>query len=161
MLEQRHNDLVAREGEMPCYFFNSFFIPKLLGTDAQSYDYAGVKRWTKKFDLFSCKRVFFPVNIVDTHWTLVMADLERKELAYFDGYGDDGESYLRGIRQYLRDEHEAEKGVPLPDEFTFVDTLSVTPVQRDAACSSRSTRTTVLGLPLNFSQADIPTCAAR
>ncbi|KAH8070918.1 hypothetical protein JL721_4835 [Aureococcus anophagefferens] len=160
MLEQRHNDLVAREGEMPCYFFNSFFIPKLLGTDAQSYDYAGVKRWTKKFDLFSCKRVFFPVNIVDTHWTLVMADLERKELAYFDGYGDDGESYLRGIRQYLRDEHEAEKGVPLSDEFTFVDTLSVTPVQRDAnSCGvfvAFYANYLSLGLPLNFSQADIP-----
>ncbi|EGB02512.1 hypothetical protein AURANDRAFT_35184, partial [Aureococcus anophagefferens] len=122
--------------------------------------YAGVKRWTKKFDLFSCKRVFFPVNIVDTHWTLVMADLERKELAYFDGYGDDGESYLRGIRQYLRDEHEAEKGVPLPDEFTFVDTLSVTPVQRDAnSCGvfvAFYANYLSLGLPLNFSQADIP-----
>ncbi|KAH8093625.1 hypothetical protein JL720_4772 [Aureococcus anophagefferens] len=34
MLQQRDAALVADEGEKPSHFFNSFFIPKLMGTDA-------------------------------------------------------------------------------------------------------------------------------
>ena len=160
MLQQRDAALVADEGETPSHFFNSFFIPKLMGTDARSYNYAGVKRWTKKFDLFSRKRVFAPVNVGNMHWCLIMVDFELQQVRYFDSMGGGGDAYLRAMIQYLKDEHLAKKGAPLPGHWEPVRTTDDTPRQLNGYdCGVFATfcaHYASLGAPLDFSQADIP-----
>ncbi|KAH8049907.1 hypothetical protein JL722_11691 [Aureococcus anophagefferens] len=160
MLQQRDAALVADEGEKPSHFFNSFFIPKLMGTDARSYNYAGVKRWTKKFDLFSRKRVFAPVNVGNMHWCLIMVDFELQQVRYFDSMGGGGDAYLRAMIQYLKDEHLAKKGAPLPGDWQPVRTTDDTPRQLNGYdCGVFATfcaHYASLGAPLDFSQADIP-----
>ncbi|KAH8049610.1 hypothetical protein JL721_11646 [Aureococcus anophagefferens] len=160
MLQQRDAALVADEGEKPSHFFNSFFIPKLMGTDARSYNYAGVKRWTKKFDLFSRKRVFAPVNVGNMHWCLIMVDFELQQVRYFDSMGGGGDAYLRAMIQYLKDEHLAKKGAPLPGDWQPVRTTDDTPRQLNGYdCGVFATfcaHYAPLGAPLDFSQADIP-----
>ena len=49
------------EGFGRSHFFSSFFYTKL--TERGSYNFANVRRWTRKFDLFSRDKVFVPVNV--------------------------------------------------------------------------------------------------
>ena len=51
LLQERDDRLCAQtKGRLPCRFFNSFFMNKLLD-EGRGYNYAGVRRWTKKFDV--------------------------------------------------------------------------------------------------------------
>ncbi|RYY81265.1 hypothetical protein EON63_15830 [archaeon] len=60
------------------HYFNSFFLTKLL--ENNTYTYSQVRRWTKKFDLFSKDKVFIPVNISNTHWTLCVVYVQKREI---------------------------------------------------------------------------------
>ena len=52
LLQERDALVCASDSSRkPCHFFNSFFFTKLL--ENGSYNYRQVKRWTKRFDLFS------------------------------------------------------------------------------------------------------------
>ena len=59
------------------HFFNSFFVHRLLITDNR-YNYANVKRWTKKFKVFEKHKIFFPINLSNTHWTLAVILMKLK-----------------------------------------------------------------------------------
>ena len=58
MLHERNN-LRCR---IPAHFFNTFFY-SLLYNRSNVYNYEAVKRWSRKFDLFSKSRVYIPVNL--------------------------------------------------------------------------------------------------
>jgi Ulp1 family protease len=63
----------------PCHFFDSFFVAKLMGADAQSYSYKGVQRWTKYVNLFENRFVLAPVNVGNLRKRM-MADILAKNL---------------------------------------------------------------------------------
>jgi sentrin-specific protease 1 len=44
---------------------NSFFYTKLVNA---GYQYAGVRRWTKKVDVFEHDVIIVPINISNAHW---------------------------------------------------------------------------------------------
>ena len=91
---------------------NSFFL--LMLVDAKkTYIYENVREWTKKFDVFACDKLFFPCNISNTHWTMVVIFMQQKRICYYDslaGEGVQGLKYLEGLRQWLADEHVTKKG---------------------------------------------------
>jgi len=49
-----------------------------------------VKRWTKNIDIFTLEKIFIPINITNTHWTLVFIDIVLKTIIYYDSYRHDG-----------------------------------------------------------------------
>ena len=126
------------------------------------YTYANVRRWTKKTDIFAKRRVFFPVNLSNTHWTLLVADMQRRELTYVDSMGGRGAKYTSALLRYLKEEHLDKKKCELPDAagWTVVPGSSTgCPQQANGidcgvftivAADHLSER-----LPLNYSQADI------
>lgn len=66
MLKER-NDLL-REGTpdmLPSYFFNSFFMERLMILD-NGYTYNNVRRWTKKIDVFAHEKVRHNIRTVST-----------------------------------------------------------------------------------------------
>lgn len=129
LLQERDAKVCAADSSRkPCHFFNSFFIPKLMG-EAGGYNYRQVKRWTKRFDLFSRGKVFAPVNVGNMHWCLVMVDMDRKEIRYFDSMGAGGEPCLKNMKRYLEDEHRAKKGAELGGGWTLTRTTRDTPRQ--------------------------------
>ena len=80
LLQERDDRLCAQtKGRLPCRFFNSFFMNKLLD-EGRGYNYAGVRRWTKKFDVFAHRMLFFPVNISNTHWCLAVVHVTEKRV---------------------------------------------------------------------------------
>jgi Ulp1 family protease len=78
----------------PSLFLNSFFIQKLLGIDHNVFSYNQVMRWfvtTCKerfgedgFTVFDFEKIFVPVNISNTHWTLLVLYRDLREIKYFD-----------------------------------------------------------------------------
>jgi Ulp1 family protease len=91
------------------HFFNSFFMDKLLGDGHVGYCYNGVARWTKKFDVFQMDKIFFPVNISNTHWTMAVVLISRKEIHYYNSMKDAGTRYKRGLLRWLGDESKSKK----------------------------------------------------
>ena len=53
--------------------------------------------------------------------------MEKKRIEIFDSMGGSGRVYLDALFQYIKDEHMAKKGSPLPDE----DQWELVPTQRD------------------------------
>ena len=83
------------------YYFNSFFMAKLL--EKGMYDFSRVHKWTKKFNVFEKERIFFPINIGNTHWTLLVLFVQEKKICYYDSMSGRGNRYLNAIMQWLED----------------------------------------------------------
>ena len=158
LLQERDALVCASDGSRkPCHFFNSFFFTKLL--ENGSYNYRQVKRWTKRFDLFSRSKVFAPVNVGNMHWCMVMFDVARKEVRYFDSMGAGGEPYLKAMKRYLEDEHRTKKGSELEGGWTLTRTTRDTPRQTNGydcgVFASFCAHYMSLQEQLDFSQDDI------
>ena len=41
-------------------------------------------------DIFSKKKIFIPINIGNSHWTLLLIDLMIKTISYYDSYRNGG-----------------------------------------------------------------------
>ena len=67
---------------------NTYFTSWLLGRNADEYNPELVKGWLKKSpfpNLFTkYRRLFFPLSFKDNHWALVMVDLTKNQVVYFD-----------------------------------------------------------------------------
>jgi len=85
------------------YFFNSFLITRLLDTYGE-YRFDQVCRWTKKFShILDYDKIFFPININNTHWTLAVIYIQRQEVIYYCSMHGNGEKYLVGLKKWLQD----------------------------------------------------------
>ena len=100
---------------VPSYFFNSFFITKLLKCD-HGYKYDNVKRWTKTFDIFAMDKIFFPVNINNSHWAMAVVYMRKKRICYYDSLSCDGSIYLEGLMRWIKDEGTHRNGGMVVDE---------------------------------------------
>lgn len=63
------------------HFFSSFFVERLLVTD-KKYNFDNVTRWTKKFHIREKNKIFFPINLSNTHWALAVVYMIRKVSQY-------------------------------------------------------------------------------
>ncbi len=89
-----------------CYIFSTFFYTRLLsgGHDRDTYDYAGVRRWTRCVDVFSFDRLLVPINLSNTHWALAMIEPHHLRLVYYDSLGGTGKGVLQTLLRWLQDE---------------------------------------------------------
>jgi len=102
------------------YCFDTYFYQKL-----ENCGYDSLERWTKHVDIFSKRRVFFPINIKVNnfaHWILIMADMEYQQVVYFDSLENHYRFDIHGdILGYLVLEHRQKLGKPLPlEDWTLV-----------------------------------------
>ena len=85
------------------YFFNSFFMERLLVTN-QEYRFDNVRRWTSKLDdLRLYHRLLFPINFNNHHWTLGAVDFVRKEVVYYDSLRGEGSQYTEALLHWVKD----------------------------------------------------------
>ncbi|KAF2369185.1 Ulp1 protease family C-terminal catalytic domain [Trinorchestia longiramus] len=80
------------------YAFNTFFYPKLV-----KIGFSGVKRWTKKVDIFSYDLLLVPVHL-GMHWCLATINTKDKVITYYDSMLGDNTQCLHELRKYLADE---------------------------------------------------------
>ncbi|CAD5206756.1 unnamed protein product [Bursaphelenchus okinawaensis] len=85
------------------YVFNTFFYKTL-----SERGFAGVKRWTRKVDVFSYDVILIPVHM-GNHWCMSMIDFTRQGIFYFDSLGGKNTTCLRLLGNYLMEEHMDKK----------------------------------------------------
>ncbi|XP_007420694.1 sentrin-specific protease 2 isoform X1 [Python bivittatus] len=104
-------NLLVERNKMPgypvLYAFSTFFYSKLSCTG-----YNAVKRWTKEVDLFQHDIILVPIHI-RVHWALVVIDLRRKTIKYFDSMGQNGNRICMRLLQYLQEESKAKKNLDI------------------------------------------------
>ncbi|AXI23881.1 C-terminal catalytic domain [Cardinium endosymbiont of Sogatella furcifera] len=81
------------------YAFNTYFFTKLSQKD-QSYQ--TMKNWIKKIDLFSYDIVLVPIHL-GNHWCLVVIDLRKKTIRYYDSLGNANDGGLKKLLQFFTD----------------------------------------------------------
>ncbi|NXU68572.1 SENP2 protease, partial [Horornis vulcanius] len=74
-----------KEGYPAVYAFNTFFYVKLSSTSHRE-----VKRWTQGVNIFEHDIIFVPIHL-RAHWTLLVVDLRKKTIKYFDSLGHRGD----------------------------------------------------------------------
>jgi hypothetical protein len=73
---------------MRIHIFSSYFFTLLFKSG--QYRFKDVQRWTRKIDIFTLEKIFIPVNITNSHWTLVLIDILFKTIYYYDSLRTDG-----------------------------------------------------------------------
>ena len=72
----------------PDFFISTYFTSKLFGTYLTKFDVAAVECFGNRnpfCQLFnSYRKLFFPINHSNLHWTLVEVNLEAKTITHFD-----------------------------------------------------------------------------
>jgi hypothetical protein len=132
LLLARDNELIAAGfPRRKSHIFSSFFMQKLLDDDKR-YNYANIKRWSKKFDIFSLDKAIFPINVGHTHWTLGVCFMQKKEIHYYDSMSGGGKRYLDAMLRWIVDEGREKKGIEVnPDEYKLIAQHNLTPQQRN------------------------------
>lgn len=133
MLQERDDILCKSNSErLGCHFFNSFFIDRLGGT-GRGYNYMNVRRWSRKFDVFALDKIFCPVNLHNTHWTLLVIYMQRREAVYYDSMSGSGREQLDHVKQWLTDEHKDKKKADydISDWKFYSADQTTTPQQRN------------------------------
>jgi len=92
------------------HVFNTFFYPKIMKTG-----HAGVKRWTRKVDIFAVDVILVPVHL-EMHWCLAVIDFKNKEIVYYDSLKGNNPSCIQGLKKYLADESMDKKKKPFDFE---------------------------------------------
>ncbi|KAL7074754.1 hypothetical protein ACQ4LE_006116 [Meloidogyne hapla] len=96
------NLIVARSkvnGTLPrVYAFNTFFYKNLC-----QKGFAGVKRWTRKVDIFDNQMILVPVHL-GNHWCMAVIDFEERKIDYYDSLLGENFRCLELLREYLLQE---------------------------------------------------------
>lgn len=77
---------------------NTFFLPRLLDNG-----YSGVRRWTRKVDIFSFDIIPVPVH-KGIHWCMAIIHLKNKTIKYYDSMGAPNNQALNALAEYLKSE---------------------------------------------------------
>ncbi|XP_073929533.1 sentrin-specific protease 5 isoform X2 [Castor canadensis] len=123
------------------HFFNSFFHRQLV-----TKGYNGVKRWTKKVDLFKKSLLLIPIHL-EVHWSLITVTLSNRIISFYDSQGIHFKFCVENIRKYLLTEAR-EKNRP---EF----------LQGWQTAVTKYCKCLALDQPFQFSQEDMPRVRKR
>lgn len=86
---------------------NTFFLKRLLENG-----YAGVRRWTRKVDIFAHDIIPVPVH-KGIHWCMAIIHIKNKTIKYYDSMGAPNNGALNALADYLKSESLDKKKVEL------------------------------------------------
>lgn len=87
------------ENSPKVYAMNTFFIPKLLQSG-----HAGLRRWTRKVDIFSFDIIPVPVHVGEVHWCMAVIHFKNKTIQYYDSMGRPNNRVLEALEKYIKEE---------------------------------------------------------
>jgi len=153
MIEKRslENKNLPQVAVMNTYFFN-----KLV-----KVGFKAVQRWTRKVNIFEKDMLFVPIhNELQEHWTLVVADLNKHTISFFDSLGEENNLALEEIKKYLAEEHMDKLKVKLEvSDWTLKNLKTESPQQYKSLDCGVFVCQTIEFLsrnqPLDFSQDDM------
>ncbi|XP_033895108.2 uncharacterized protein LOC117423434 isoform X2 [Acipenser ruthenus] len=140
------------------HFFNSFFHKQLV-----TRGYEGVKRWTKKVDLFSKSLLLIPIHL-EIHWSLITVDMPNQHIQFYDSQGIHFRYPVENILRYLLTEAK-EKGKPIFQKgWKMIVSKCIPQQNNDSDCGVfvlQYCKCLALGRPFQFSQEDMPKVRKR
>ncbi|XP_052746435.1 uncharacterized protein LOC112048372 [Bicyclus anynana] len=144
----------TREDLPKVYATNTFFYPKLMQSG-----HAGLKRWTRKVDIFEHDLMLVPVHL-GKHWCLSLIDFREKKISYLDSLGHRNQACLDALLKYLYDEHKDKKGQTFDSSEWVTENLKDIPQQLNGsdcgifACTFAEF--SARGAEYSFTQAQMP-----
>lgn len=78
------------------HFFSSFFWANL-----KQRGFDGVKRWTRRIDIFSKDIILFPINLGNSHWVCGAINMRKHRFEYYDSMGAPNEAAFDLMRAYV------------------------------------------------------------
>ncbi|XP_047444120.1 uncharacterized protein LOC125009915 [Mugil cephalus] len=148
-----YGELIMEATEQKVHFFNSFFHKQLV---AKGYD--GVKRWTKKVDLFSKWLLLIPIHL-EIHWSLVTVTMATKTISYYDSQGIVFRHTTDNIMKYLQSEAREKKQIAFQKGWKITIIKGIPQQRNDSDCGVfvlEYCRRLSVKQPLLFSQEDMP-----
>ncbi|XP_020805402.1 uncharacterized protein LOC110181838 [Drosophila serrata] len=118
-----------RSGELPSvYAMNTFFVPRLLQNG-----HAGVKRWTRKVDLFSKDIIPVPVHCNGVHWCMAIIHMRNKTIRYYDSMGKPNQDVLDALESYLQQESLDKRKQPFDTSDFKIESVPNVPQQTNGS----------------------------
>uniref|UniRef100_A0AAY5KY15 Ubiquitin-like protease family profile domain-containing protein n=1 Tax=Esox lucius TaxID=8010 RepID=A0AAY5KY15_ESOLU len=148
-----YGDLIMESAQHRVHFFNSFFHRQLM-----TKGYEGVRRWTRKVDLFSKSLLLVPIHL-EIHWCLVTADTTTKRIHLYDSQGFDFKEAAENVLRYIMTEALEKKQPSFQSGWKIYLNESIPQQTNENDCGVfvlEYCRCLALGKPLHFSQGDIP-----
>lgn len=96
-------NLIIDRDPMFLHTFDTFFYYKL-----SSQGYQSVRRWSRKKDIFACKKMFCPIHM-GNHWCLICVNFIDKTVTYYDSLKGKNFKCLDTIFYYLKEEYKNKK----------------------------------------------------
>lgn len=120
----RNNDSLPKVHGM-----NTFFLKRLMETG-----YSGVRRWTRKVDLFAHDIIPVPVH-KGIHWCMAIIHMRNKTIKYYDSMGAPNNVVLSALSNYLQSESLDKKKVQLDmSEWTFENVPNIPQQENGSDC---------------------------
>ncbi|XP_014045270.2 uncharacterized protein isoform X1 [Salmo salar] len=153
-----YGELIMESAQHKVHFFNSFFHRQLM-----TKGYEGVKRWTKKVDLFSKALLLIPIHL-EIHWCLVTADTAGKRIHLYDSQGIVFKEAAENVLRYIHTEAKERKQTAFQNGWKMYINERIPQQTNENDCGVfvlEYCRCLALGKPLQFSQGDMPTVRKR
>ncbi|XP_049538963.1 uncharacterized protein LOC125953420 [Anopheles darlingi] len=116
------------QGLPKVYSKSTFFLSSL-----RRSGYSGVRRYTKKVDLFSFDIIVVPVHVNEVHWCMAIIDLRRKAIEYYDSLGAPNNPVLEMLENYLCQESLDKRQVPFDKTGLTKRNMSDCPKQNNGS----------------------------
>lgn len=137
------------------YSMNTFFIPTLM-----SRGHAGVRRWTRKVDIFSFDLIPIPVHVGGIHWCMAIIRMTEKIIRYYDSMGNPNQPVLDALERYLIEEAKDKKKITLDTSDWIKQSVTDCPRQMNGSdCgvfSCMFAEHLTRGSQIGFGQSDMP-----
>lgn len=153
-----YGELIMEATQHKIHFFNSFFHRQLV---AKGYE--GVKRWTKKVDLFSKRLLLIPIHL-EIHWSLITVDMTNQQIHYYDSQGIVFKHTVDNIMKYILSEAKEKKQMGYQKGWKVIVNKGIPQQRNDSDCGVfvlEYCRCLALSEPLKFSQDDMPKVRKR
>uniref|UniRef100_T1PC08 Ulp1 protease family protein n=1 Tax=Musca domestica TaxID=7370 RepID=T1PC08_MUSDO len=122
-------DLKSKSHGLPSvYAMNTFFVPRLMQAG-----HAGVKRWTRKVDIFAKDVIPVPVHVGGVHWCMAIIHMKNRTIKYYDSMGTPNPSVLKALEQYLKDESLDKRKQPFDTSDFQIESVQGVPRQMNGS----------------------------
>ncbi|KAI4898280.1 hypothetical protein NFI96_024416, partial [Prochilodus magdalenae] len=138
-----YGELIMEATNHKVHFFNSFFYRQFV---AKGYE--GVKRWTKKVDLFSKRLLLIPLHL-EIHWSLITVDISKQNINFYDSQGILFKFAVDNIEKYILAEAKEKKHANFQKGWKMTVNKTIPQQKNDNDCGAFVLEVrTVVSVPL-------------
>lgn len=121
-------ELRHEEGLPKVYAMNTFFVPRLLQSG-----HSGVRRWTRKVDIFTYDVLPVPVHVGGVHWCMAIIHMRDRSIKYYDSMGTPNPKILTALEAYLREESMDKRQRPFDTSGFHIESVKDVPQQNNGS----------------------------